>query len=357
MKNLLFFLCVFLGFSNAQAQKPEIVGGAPVNNGDYGFMATLLEPGAAGLTNLENQFFCGGSLITNEWVLTAAHCLLDPSTGNPISANQVEIGFNIYALENPNGTWVHRTVDTVILHPDFVSGVDENSDVALIKLSQPVNIKPVNLPLSINDTVYETVGSLLRSIGFGANNDPNVVPNFNQSDTLLFVDLTAISVDSAKSLHSDYADLNSKALPTLGPDADQDKSPCFGDSGGPLFNESGSDPVQVGVVSWGSYCGDADYAAVFARVSAQINWIKSHITNLSADELYTQELAYVGGRKLFLQEQNSWTNLRVLDPLGRKVYEENELSTITDLSFLKSGYYVLLVENDKNLNRIKYVAP
>ena len=115
--------------------------------------------------------------------------------------------------------------------------------MALIKLSSPVmGIKPIALPAGENDTLHEMIGTMLRNIGFGSNFDPNIVPNFHQSDTLLFVDLGVISVDSAKSLHSDYADLNGRALPTLGPDSVQDKSPCFGDSGGPLFNDHGIDP-------------------------------------------------------------------------------------------------------------------
>tara|TARA_R110002072_G_scaffold237463_6_gene394830 strand:+ start:1820 stop:2902 length:1083 start_codon:yes stop_codon:yes gene_type:complete len=352
-------LLVFIQMS-LYAQKPEIVGGTAVTNGDYKFMATLLAPNSGGATNLENNFFCGASLIGPEWVLTAAHCLIDYSSPTPqaISVNDVEVGFNIYALENPNGNWVHRTVDMIIIHPDFLDGTDENADVALIKLSQPVvGIKPVALPSDANDTLHETVGTMLRSIGFGANQDPNVVPNFHQSDTLLFVDVSVISVDSAKSLHPDYSDLNGRALPTLGPNASQDKSPCFGDSGGPLFNEHGLDPVQVGVVSWGVFCGDANYAAVFARVSQQISWIKSHITDLSAKTETEIQLGYIAERKLFLNHEVEEVELKIFDGLGRLILDKSLNNRIEDLSFLKAGYYTLSIKNNGIQNRIKYVAP
>lgn len=362
MRRILTLSIVAVMSFSLSAQSPEgtsIVGGTAVTNGDYLFMATLLQPGSSSSSDLSNEFFCGGSLIDDEWVLTAAHCLQDPFTQQALSASQVAVGFDIYALENPNGGWIYRTVDTVIIHPDYAQ--DDNADIGLIKLSQPITtITPVDIPTSAADTVHEQIGTSLRNIGFGSNFDPNINPNFHQSDTLLYVDVNVISVDSAKGLHQDYAGLTHRVIPTLGPDPVQDRSPCFGDSGGPLFNLNGGNPVQVGVVSWGVYCGDADYAAVFARVSEFSSWINSHINTISVKENKRIMDAFIAGQILHMNStfEDGISALRIVDVMGREVANVKPNSAEADLSFLNTGYYIVSIERKGEvIGYLKHVAP
>ena len=108
--------------------QPMIVGGYPVNPAcpdcKYDFMVSLQTDGWFG------GHFCGGSLVREDWVVTAAHCV------QGTSPSSIEVVIGLHNVNGTNGSQT-RDVDQIIIHPQY-SGNSLNNDYALLRLSSPI---------------------------------------------------------------------------------------------------------------------------------------------------------------------------------------------------------------------------
>jgi trypsin len=202
---------------------PMIVGGEEVDpacpNCKYEFMVSLQQGG----------HFCGGSLVREDWVITAAHCVSGNNNGL-----QVKIG-----LHNVNGTTgsVTRNVDQVIVHPQYSSWSLDN-DYALLHLSSPVtNFEPIQL---CTDTSHDEEPVMSTTMGWGATSSGGWGSTY-----LMEVDVPID--DSCGNIGNE----TTNNMICAG-DANGGEDSCQGDSGGPLImtNDEG-DYELIGIVSWG----------------------------------------------------------------------------------------------------------
>jgi secreted trypsin-like serine protease len=234
---------------------PKIAGGTDVPDGKYPFVALM----DVDRKNGQHVRSCGASLIDQDSVLTAAHCL--HGLPNPNSLNlEVIVGRTV---RSSNQGQV-RSWKSIYLHPNYNPQKNEAYDAAVINLGRAVmGITPIKLATSTQNNL-ESPGRKATVAGWGntfANPpDPPGEPNF--PDRMQQVQVPIYSDASAKqALGQDY--VPEVMIPAGGKNG---IDTCQGDSGGPLFTQVSGKYTQIGITSWGIGCA-AGKPGVYAEVN------------------------------------------------------------------------------------------
>lgn len=236
----------------------RIVGGEPAPVAAYPWIVSL---GVAGQP-FSLGHFCGGTLISDRWVVTAAHCLEDVATPQQL---QIKYGTNVLS---DAGTV--RNVALFMVHPDWNAVTFEN-DLALIKLAEPaqdsIPIKLLGAAGSATDSFYD--GVLAVVAGWGLTKEGSAVSN-----DLRHVGVRVISNDTCNRSPLYPGQIMPSMFCAGFVEGGNDS--CQGDSGGPLMvpDRKGS-YLLAGVVSWGYGCARKNKPGVYGRLAEKLDWIRS----------------------------------------------------------------------------------
>jgi len=234
----------------------RIVGGIEAEENQWPWQVALF---------IDDAWFCGGSLISENYVLTAAHCVDGASYFDVMAgAHNVRDASEPHRVEvtSFNG-WTHPQWNTQ----------DLSNDLALIELPSPMEfndyISPSCMPMA-GDTAVE--GDLVTVTGWGKPSDSagGISPVLR-----MVSDLPVITNSDCNDVYG-IVGSGVVCIDTTG-----GKGSCNGDSGGPLVTKAGMTKAgqawnQVGIVSFGSSSGcETGLPAGFTRVEYYLDWIKS----------------------------------------------------------------------------------
>lgn len=230
----------------------RIVGGRECSQGECPWQALLVSD--------EDEGFCGGTILSREFILTAAHCM------NQTKYFKVVVGeLNTKISE---GTESIHKVEKIIMHPRFVKSTYDY-DIAVIKLKEAINFTENIIPACIPDP--EFADQVLMNepdamvSGFG-----RIHERGRQASTLQMLQVPYIKRHSCKE-SSTFA--ITENMFCAGFDTEV-KDACQGDSGGPHVTPFKGTYFVTGIVSWGEGCARKGKFGVYTKVSKLHRWLK-----------------------------------------------------------------------------------
>ncbi|MEZ0391453.1 MAG: serine protease [Pseudobdellovibrionaceae bacterium] len=237
-------------FAHADIQ-PLIVGGIEAKKGEFPFIVSLQD---------NYGHFCGGSLISDEWVLTAGHCAKGGTIQN------VVIG--LHDQNNTAGAEVIKAKQ-VITHPKFNYNILVY-DFALVQLERKTSYKPIafnkeEINIPNNDS------QMAIAAGWGALKESS----YSLSTLLQKVSVPLVSQSVCNQAYAGFNEVTDSMI--CAGYAEGKKDACQGDSGGPLVVSKNNNYVLVGVVSWGEGCARPGKYGVYSKVNSVTDWIEQTI--------------------------------------------------------------------------------
>lgn len=227
----------------------RIVGGIEAREHSWPWQVVM----CSGSSTTSCRLRCGGSIIDNKHILTAAHCVQRISP----SSITIKVGAHDYA----GSVGTQHTVARIVDHPSYESPGRFSNDMSILELNDEIafgdTVSPVCLPAADNGNTADGNSAFVTGWGSLRQNGPI-------SRTLQQVIVPFVNNDQCA---ESYGSVIDGSMVCLGNYEQGGKDSCQGDSGGPVVKKSNGRYFQYGIVSFGSGCARPRFPGVYARVT------------------------------------------------------------------------------------------
>ncbi|KAJ1125857.1 hypothetical protein NDU88_004274 [Pleurodeles waltl] len=244
----------------------RIVGGQDAAKGEWPWQASV---------QVNGKHVCGGTLITNRWVVSAAHCYY----GQNYALSSYTVCLGMYQLLSHNTNSVCSNVKRIIVNPLY-NAEEGPGDILLLELVTTMDFTDFILPICMPaSSVTFPSGLNCWVTGWGNIGSSSALPSPQTLQKVIVPLIDPLTCDNFYHIASTV----SPTIPIILSDMicagyeAGGKDSCQGDSGGPLACESNGTWYLAGIVSWGKGCALPNLPGVYTKVTAYTTWIQQYV--------------------------------------------------------------------------------